>query len=120
MKEIRLTQLNTITIHNNLTALPEANKHLESIKTKVQNVYTSAINSIRNKGDSENDKKANRANNELKMINSNMRKINEQIRGYAKIMNTIFDEEYGAAKALISAALLNLTVLPFQHLLHPP
>lgn len=104
MKEIKLTQLNTINIHNTLTALPDANKKLENIKTKVQNVYTSAINNIRSKGDTQKEQKANRANNELKMINSNMRKINEQIRGYAKIMNKIFDEEYGAAKALISAA----------------
>lgn len=103
-KEIKLSQVNVIAVHNILTELPDANKKLEGLKAKVQNVYNHAINNIRQKGDTDKEKKSNRANNELKMINSNMRKINEQIRGYAKVMTILFNEEYGVAKALVSAA----------------
>lgn len=103
-KEIKLSQVNVISVHNILTELPDANKKLEGLKAKVQNVYNHAINNIRQKGDTDKEKKSNRANNELKMINSNMRKINEQIRGYAKVMTILFNEEYGVAKALVSAA----------------
>lgn len=109
LKETNITNINILVIHNNLSLLPEANKKLDNIKTKVQRMYNNAINEAR---ESAREKAYNRntgnkpvkADNELAFINAQIKKINERIRAYAKIMTMVFNEDYNLAKLIVSKA----------------
>lgn len=116
-KEIKITQVNILTVQNNLLNLPKTNKDLEQLKKKVENLYKRTMNDIRNSANGEvarvgpvhikgdvTDKKANRANNELKMVNGFMKRINEYIRAYSKILTLVFKEEYKVAKGIVDLA----------------
>jgi hypothetical protein len=116
LQEINLTKVNILVIHNNLSMLPEANKKLEKIKSKVQRMYNNAINEAR---DSAREKVYNRntgnkpvkADNELAFINAQIKKINERIRAYAKIMTMVFNEDYNLAKLIVSKATGNESLM---------
>ena len=107
--ELNLTKVNVLIVHNNLTELPEANKELERLKSKVQRMYNGAINSLRSKADQKHmamgkEKKALNTGNELNFINMQLKKINERIRAYAKIMTIVFKEDYNLAKMIVRRA----------------
>jgi hypothetical protein len=104
LKEMSLTKVNVILIMNNLSQLPEANKELERMKSKVQRMYNGAINDIRQRANTNNDKKALNTGNELSFVNSQLKKINERIRAYSKIMTMVFKEDYNLAKLIVSKA----------------
>ena len=107
LKEVDLRTVNILTIHNNLTLLPEANKKLNNIKSKVQKLYNNALRDVqqaakekiynRNTGN-----KPIKASNELSFINAQLKKINERIRAYAKVMTMVFKEDYNLAKLIVS------------------
>lgn len=104
LAETKITAINVLVIHNDLTTLPEANKKLNNIKSKVQRLYNNAINEVRETARSKKEKKAAKADNELAFINSQIKSINEQIRAYAKIMTMVFKEDYNIAKLIVSKA----------------
>lgn len=104
LAETKITAINVLVIHNDLATLPEANKKLNNIKSKVQRLYNNAINEVREKARSNKEKKAAKADNELAFINSQIKSINEQIRAYAKIMTMVFKEDYNIAKLIVSKA----------------
>jgi hypothetical protein len=109
LKEIKLNTVNVLVIHNNLTLLPEANKKLDNIKSKVQRMYNNAINEVRNSArenvyNRNTGNKPAKADNELAFINAQIKKINERIRAYAKIMTMVFNEDYNIAKLIVSKA----------------
>lgn len=104
LAETKITAINVLVIHNDLTTLPEANKKLNNIKSKVQKLYNNAINEVRDKARTKKENKAAKADNELAFINSQIKSINEQIRAYAKIMTMVFKEDYNIAKLIVSKA----------------
>lgn len=104
LQEMNITKVNVILIHNNLSQLPDANKELERMKTKVQRMYNGAINDIKSRANTNRDKKALNTGNELSFVNSQLKKINERIRAYAKIMTMVFKEDYNIAKLIVVKA----------------
>lgn len=104
LQEVDLTKINVLVIHNDLVTLPEANKKLNNIKSKVQKLYNQAINQVREDARNTKEKKAIKADNELAFINSQIKTLNERIRAYAKIMTMVFKEDYNIAKLIVSKA----------------
>lgn len=104
LQEVGLTKINVLVIHNDLVTLPEANKKLNNIKSKVQKLYNQAINQVREDARNTKEKKAIKADNELAFINSQIKTLNERIRAYAKIMTMVFKEDYNIAKLIVSKA----------------
>lgn len=104
LQEVDLTKINVLVIHNDLVTLPEANKKLNNIKSKVQKLYNQAINQVREDARNTKEKKAMKADNELAFINSQIKTLNERIRAYAKIMTMVFKEDYNIAKLIVSKA----------------
>ena len=115
--EIKITQVNILNVQNTLLNLPKANKDIDNMKAKVEKLYKKAMNDIRNKANGEiarvgpahikgeaTEKKANRANSELNMVNGFIKKMNEYIRAYSKILTFIFKEEYKVAKGIVDVA----------------
>ena len=115
--EIQITQINVLNIHNTLSMLPKANKDLENIKQKVEDLYKKLATKMRNKaskrstaglgGEMTNhftEKKAENANDSLSRINGLMKKINEMIRAYSKVLTLVFKEDFKAAKAIVNLA----------------
>jgi len=117
--EIQITQINVLNIHNTLTMLPKANKDLENIKRKVEDLYKKLANKMRDKAGKRsiagtgvsttinnyvNEKKAENANDSLSRINGLMKKINEMIRAYSKVLTLVFKEDFKAAKAIVNLA----------------
>ena len=102
--ETKITAINVLVIHNNLVSMPEANRKLNQIKSKLQNVYNRAINNVRSTANTTKEKKAIKADNKLSHINAMMKDINERIRAYAKIMSIIFKEDYNLAKLIVAKA----------------
>ena len=102
--ETKITAINVLVIHNNLVSMPEANRKLNQIKSKLQNVYNRAINNVRSTANTTKEKKAIKADNKLSHINAMMKDINERIRAYAKIMSMIFKEDYNLAKLIVAKA----------------
>lgn len=111
LRETKITDINVLVVHNNLTTLPEANKKLNNVKSRVQRAYNKAINQARENANTTNDKKANKADNKLAMINASMKELNEEIRAYAKIMTMVFNEDYNLAKLIVSKATGNETLM---------
>lgn len=104
LQEVDLTKINVLVIHNDLVTLPEANKKLNNIKSKVQKLYNRAINQVREDARNKKENKAMKADNELAFINSQIKTLNERIRAYAKIMTMVFKEDYNIAKLIVSKA----------------
>lgn len=109
LSELSITKVNVLIVHNNLTELPDANKELERLKGKVQKIYDGAINDLRQKANQKHmamgkEQKALNTGNELSFVNSQLKKINERIRAYAKIMTMVFKEDYNLAKLIVSKA----------------
>jgi hypothetical protein len=115
--EIKITQVNILNVQNNLLNLPKVNKDIDKMKSKAEKLYKKAINDIRNKANGEvarvgpvhingktTEKKANRANSELNMVNGFIKRMNEYIRAYSKILTFIFKEEYKVAKGIVDVA----------------
>ena len=102
--ETKITAINVLVIHNNLISMPEANRKLNQLKTKLQNVYNRAINNVRSTANTVKEKKAIKADNKLSHINAMMKDINERIRAYAKIMSMVFKEDYNLAKLIVAKA----------------
>ena len=111
LRETKITDINVLVVHNNLTTLPEANKKLNNVKSRVQRAYNKAINQARENANTANDKKANKADNKLATINASMKELNEEIRAYAKIMTMVFNEDYNLAKLIVSKATGNETLM---------
>ena len=104
LNETKITDINVLVIHNDLVTLPEANKKLNNIKSKVQKLYNQAINYAREDARTTSDNKAAKANNKLSMINAQVKALNEQIRAYAKLMTMVFKEDYNIAKLIVAKA----------------
>ncbi len=112
LKEVKLNTVNVLTIYNDLVSLPEANRKLNNIKSKVQRLYNQAINDVRSyaRGGVKGkvgigyEKSAHKADNELAFINAQIKKLNERIRAYAKIMTMVFKEDYNLAKLIVAKA----------------
>lgn len=105
LEEVRLDTLNTIAIENTLLALPAANKHLQTVKNKVQDAYNKAINSVRNDhSDDTKNRHVKKGSRELNKVNIWFKAANERIRAYSKLMSIIFKEEYGAARKIVAVA----------------
>ena len=102
LHETKITNVNVLVIHNNLTTLPDANKKLNNIKAKVQKTYNRAIQHAREDANNGNDKKVTKAGNKLAIINAEMKALNEQIRAYAKLMTMVFNEDYNIAKLIVA------------------
>ena len=111
LRETKITDVNVLVVHNNLTTLPEANKKLNNVKSRVQRAYNRAINQARENANTTNDKKANKADNKLATINASMKELNEEIRAYAKIMTMVFNEDYNLAKLIVSKATGNVELM---------
>lgn len=103
LKETKLTAVNVLVIHNNLVAMPEANRKLQQVKSKVQRMYNLAINRARNDANGS-ETRGIKADNKLSDINAQMKGINEAIRAYAKLMKMVFNEDYNLAKLIVDKA----------------
>lgn len=103
LKETKLTAVNVLVIHNNLVAMPEANRKLQQVKSKVQRMYNLAINRARNDANGS-ETRGIKADNKLSDINAQMKGINEAIRAYAKLMKMVFNEDYNLAKLIVAKA----------------
>lgn len=103
LKETNLTAVNVLVIHNNLVAMPEANRKLQQVKSKVQRMYNLAINRARNDANGS-EARGIKADNKLSDINAQMKGINEAIRAYAKLMKMVFNEDYNLAKLIVTKA----------------
>lgn len=103
LKETNLTAVNVLVIHNNLVAMPEANRKLQQVKSKVQRMYNLAINRARSDANGS-EARGIKADNKLSDINAQMKGINEAIRAYAKLMKMVFNEDYNLAKLIVAKA----------------
>ena len=103
LKETKLTAVNVLVIHNNLVAMPEANRKLQQVKSKVQRMYNLAINRARNDANGS-EARGIKADNKLSDINAQMKGINEAIRAYAKLMKMVFNEDYNLVKLIVAKA----------------